>query len=866
MFKIMRDYAVSHVWCSPQQDNQVIMAAARITRKGGDLVSFPIMTRTIKLPKRDKYYHVYKVGQANPALLGLIPNVPDWQISNWKRFSDAMNDLPLFVDVYTDKGKHIPLHETFYMYTPDRALIFCVELNPLLGIDYDAETVYLRAYTNAYYQSVEANGVHGHTKCLGLTVKSIQDILSYQTMIVALREQSGAVWCFVNGDLRETISPSTCKIGDIIEVVQDLSVKRVVTLAVSDLHAFDSERDQCFKYLLHYPETTDEVIDFSDDIDVYVLDKNDGSGYGRYLHQNKPRNLRMVTYRDYSIPVDNFHNTADDLMKRTSPIPVDLRTYFVRIYIRNSGFNRPLVYEHQRMFELYKLNDEKVKQALTGLHSVVDFWSARELENSAFMRLMGAKYNEITTELIEEAFGYNAISKYLGDTPTKGQAYGEKTAFYLPPGLTEISTAFEYDTDGRLLEWHTINTNDHYVSSSSDCEMIEVISGEATDTPSVYYGTDNIAIPRRVSFRIYRSYLNEYDQPDGNWIDVTDTDLYTFENNVIRWLSPDTDYLLMVRTDHKFLCYEFDLVPIAGTLYFDLSENSGGVHRLMPVPAGDLDIWLNGKSLIYGLDYFLEFPRLYIVNKDYLVQPAGSTPQKITVRFTGFAENTDGGLKPRMIEDFGFIEHETLSNNNRYNVRDDKVLRITVKGQLKHRDDVIFSEEHDGVSIINAQNGLPYQVKEIIVPLIGLTQQETYALRQKALIRDKAVSDYMTIKLPQPERNALSAMYNRHRLVSPFLSHLINDLHSGQFDMTKIRQELTDDKVLTICKPYEWLLKYDPMSEDHGVDQRFVVIHPHQLDTTIGLDMYSYAFIKRVIKLYARGLVVLAQHITRNGD
>jgi hypothetical protein len=217
-----------------------------------------------------------------------------------------------------------------------------------------------------------------------------------------------------------------------------------------------------------------------------------------------------------------------------------------------------------------------------------------------------------------------------------------------------------------------------------------------------------------------------------------------------------------------------------------------------------------------------------------------------------------------MIEDFGFIVHGVLSNNDRYNIRDDKVLRITVKGKLHHRDDLVFSEEHEGISVINEVNGLPYQIKETIVPLIGLTEKETYDLRMKSLEIDKAVSDYMTVKLPQPPRTAVSGMYNRHRLISPFFAHLINDLQSGQFDMEKIRVKLTDDVVLNVCQPYEYLLKYDPIGEQNGVDQRFVLVHPHQLDTTIPLDVYSYAFIKHVVKLYGRGLVVLAQHVNLN--
>lgn len=864
MFDLMRDHAIKTVWCSPEQDNQIILAAQRITKKGGAFVSFPIMMRQTDLPRSDRYYHVYKIGQAIPTLLGLLSEEPDWVTRKWVKFSDAVNTLPLFCDIYTDSGVHIPLYQSYYMFTEDRALIFCVETNSMLPVDFDTDRAYLRAYTNAYYDSAEADSLAGDTRTVGLTATSTANISAMTATVNAWKTEGGAVYCYVNGQLKDKIDASTTKIGDLIEVTHDLSVKRVVDLQVKELFSFDSELDGCFKYLLHYPETTDELIDFIDDIDVYIIDKTDSHYTGRYIHKNQAKTFRMVTHRDYSLSVDVFQNIATDLMTFLTDNALDLRDFYIRLYIRHSGFSRPLVFDNNRLFELYKLPDEKVRQALVGLDATVSFLSAVALEQSAFITLLKAPYRDIDIAMIQDAFGYNAIAKYLGDSPIRGISHGEYKMFTLPPGLIKNSTVFEYDAAGLLIGYYYNSYGQGYISRNKTCEMIEVISGKGSETQSVSYGTNNLYIPPNYSYRVYKTYLNEEGFPSDNWEDVTGTDQYSVANNNLSWLSPETDFMVMVRSDETFLCYDLEIATIAGTIYFDLSEISGGLYRSLPVPMGDLDIWLNGHSCIHKLDVFMDFPRVYIVNKDYLVQPAGTETQKITVRFTGFAEGTGRDLRPRAVEDFGFIVHGVMSNNSRFNIRDDKVLRITVKGALKHRDEVIFSEEHEGVSVINAANGLPYQVKEVIIPLKEMTSDETYALRERSLLIDKAVSDYMTIKLPQPERNAVSAMYNRHRLTSPFFSHLINDLASGQFDKTLIQKELSDNDVLAICEPYEHLMKFDPIAEVNGVDQRFVVVHPHQLETTIELDHYSYIFIKRVIKLYGRGLIVLAQHLTLN--
>jgi len=153
MFSFLRDHASKNVWCSPEQDNQVILAAQRITRPGGELISFPIMTRRIELPTKDRRYHIFQVGQAHPSVLGLLPRFPNWTKASWKKFSDTVEKLPLFCDLYTDTGVHLALHRAYYMYTDDRALIFAIDLTGKSPIDYQRDQIYLRLYTNAFFES-----------------------------------------------------------------------------------------------------------------------------------------------------------------------------------------------------------------------------------------------------------------------------------------------------------------------------------------------------------------------------------------------------------------------------------------------------------------------------------------------------------------------------------------------------------------------------------------------------------------------------------------------------------------------------------------------------------------------------------------
>jgi len=861
MFSYLRDHAVANVWCSPEQDNQIIVSAQRITRHGGELVSFPIMTSRIALPKKDRRFHVYQIGQAHPSILGLLPKNPSWALQEWKPFSEAVENLPLFCELYTDDGARIALHRSYYMYTNQRALIFAVDISGTSWTDYDVDKIYLRLYTNAFYEALESDQLLDNTRCEGGQIYQLSDILHYQSRVGYFRNKAeGQTLCFVNGVHVDAIDLITTQIGDEVEIVYDASIKRVVDLKVSSLNTFQSELDSEYKYLVHYPGGDEQIIEFSDDLDIYIVKKEGVRFKGRIYHKNRSNAVRMVTHHDYSVSVSHFRHIAERLSEEVLGEVFDLDALTLRLYIRRSGFSRPLVFDHNRIFELYKLPEAERLRAMVGVNSLVPEWTATQLENSAYVKLMRASYNEIDISLIEDAYGYNAIAKILGDGPIAVKTQGQARYAPLPMGAYESSTIFEYDVDGYLLGFnhHPIGTN--YYPIYLGATHIEPVVGLGAKETSVYVGQNNLPIPDKFSYRVYMCYLVD-GLINNEWRDITGSELYTVENNRLIWQNLERDQWLMVRTDEKFLAYGFALNQTDGLLYFDLSEVVGGLEQAMRVPMGDLDIWLNGRSLIRDLDYTVEMPRVHIFNKQYLAQPASSTPQHVAVRFTGFASKD---LKLKDAEDYGFVEHGVLSNNRRFDVRDDKVLRITLDGALKSREALKFSETTLGVSVVNAFNGAPYQIKDVVVPLRGYTEDETYALRSKSEAVDKRVEDYLSILLPEPVRNAVSAVPHRHVLFSPFISHWVSILRSGEFDKTLIEKELSEMDVIELCQPFEYLLKNDPLNEALQMQYGYVTIHPTLDATHLSVDLYTYRFLKQVVSLYGRGHVELSTHLVIN--
>jgi hypothetical protein len=856
----MRRYLVKHaienVWCNPNQDRQLIFSPSRMTPINGMKNRFRHVNRMIDLPVREIRYHVYNIGQTSPEGLGLLGISLDWLNEGWTSFKDVINNSKTFVSIYTAKGIQLPKFNSYYMFTNERDLIVAVPVDSKTSADLNQENVYLRLYDNAYYQTARANSGVNFLETDGMIVSEMQDILNWQARVAQLRNVPGHSYIYVNGYLVGDVSPLNVQVGDVIEYIHDTSIKRIVTYTVENLHSFRSTLDSKYKYLLHHLDGSNDTIDFQDDIDVHILHQPElGTYKGVYYHRNNQDSHRMVTHRDYSVVVDYFMYLGTSLLSEVNGEVSNVQDLKIQVVVRNSGYYRPLVHDNSRLFELYKLPDAKILQSMTGVNSTLDIWKAEALENNAYVKLMNSRYSQIDMSLVQNAYGYNSISKIVGDTPTRIRFEHSRPVIDLPVALQHNSTAYEYDEEGLFIGTNYHTSGYTYVSNRSLTRTVEMISGEGGETLDQVYGQDGLPIPEYYNYRVYKTTIDG-GIPGAVWTDVTDSGLYDIVNRQVVWKDSTANRYLMLRTDRKFLSYTFELQENAGNYYFPLAElvdhGDGIQKKILTVPMGELDIFMNGKSLIEGLDYRVVFPIVHIVNKKYLQE--GN--QNIHIRYTGFC-SSEG--KHESIEDHGYIEHGVLSNNNRYDLRDDKVLRICVDGRLYHRDELVFSEHHSGISTIDSKNGLPYQVKDIVVPLKELTDTDTYSLRKLSQAVDKKVSDYMSLQLPQPPRGAVSAIVEPYPVFSPFLSRIVFLMKSGIINEEVMAQSFSDNKILDVCKPFEDLLEFDPIYSENNYDKRYTIVHPHLEDGTVGLTLMQFRFMTRIVNLYAKGLVDLSR-------
>jgi len=868
MIDSLVDYAIKNIWCNPKQDNQFIIQPKRISQAGGVGGKIQVVGRTIKLPNVQKRYHVFQIGQISPKILNLYREMPDWQVDRWMGSYNTVNTNHTIVQIYNQKGVMIPGYLCYFMYMDERNVIIAIEEASGLPVDFKFDKFYVRFYQNAYFESPRYTG-DLKLLAVGERTNSISDITRLQTQYLDLKTKTGHVFVYINGLLVDSLDLITAKAYDHVEMLYDSSIARIVSFKLGTLPTFNSIKDNIRKYLLSYDLTDRRTIEYMDDQDVYVSNAHSGRFKAIYGYRHHLAAMSMVTHRDYGLSVPMVNEYIQQLKTITGTPIADTDNWGVKLYVRKAGYERGLVYENNRLHELYKLPHSDVLEALVGTGDSTSIWRADVLETSPYNVLMSKYAYDMSRNDVISALGYNALSVLHGDTPVKLAVDAVNRSIPVPELLRFDTTVYEYDENGLLLGWNSVGHGVEYTPHHAEATYFEFLRGVGTDTPDIILTTDvDIPKPIGVNWRIYRAYYS-YGTLIDIWEDITDNPLIQVTDTHIRYLGTDAGYYFMVRTDKTFLAYDLDVAVTGYLIKFPLAEfetrKYDTVKKLyaMPVPGDELDVFMNGRTLIEGIDYIVDFPNLYVINKAYLKQPVSTEMQRFHIRFRGLCTNDMRWSKP---EDVGFIEHGVLSNNTKFDVRDDRVMRISLDGGIRTKSDVVFSEDSDAISIVNSKNGQPYALRDIMVPMREVTDVDTYQIRAASRLIDQQVSDYMSQELPQFDRGSLMAIPTKHELYSPFLARIIYDLVTEYIPPSTYTANLTDQQVINICKPYEEWLKCDPISPGNYIDERYVSIHPHTHHTKIMVNLFAYRFMLRVVRLYADNRIDLSAFLTVESD
>lgn len=863
-------HAIDEVWCNPTQDKQFVYELKRLTPRYGVRDTWVVEYQRYYMPtnRSNDFYHVYQIGSMIPSNLGL-PKIKD----KWISMADLAREHLTLAQAYVTNGIRFPMDETYVLITQSQNMLVAVKMNDRYPVQ-DDNTLYFHLYHNAYFESERASDAgHNWIQVDTMIAAGLDAVRQMQIDIIdTIHAKGGIPQYFVNGRAVDEISITTAKGGDYCEFILDPSIKAVYEFPLSTLPTFNSSLDSQRKYILHYTgEQVVKTIDYYDDLEIFLCKRGQRPETydGVYFQHNDGLWARQLTHRDYSVPVARTEAMISEHPDKWTGV----QDKFFRMYIRRGGYERQLINDANRIEELYKLTDAQIIALMTGADSTNPLWRAEALEKTPYVQFMSADVDVIypitfnepqlnsegkveAQNFAGEVFGYHEVAHLLNDNPSKvyvDPSDGLRKA-KLAYNFQQNATVFEYDDKGILLGNYYHVGGEIYFPHDLATVMVEGVTGQGSDNLKGYYGNLSIDLKGGYGWRVYVTPVWA-GVPTNEWIDITDRpDRATwgyFDETLDQerwvWTAPEQSWYGYLRTDRNFYLKEFRFTEDTGVYRFAVDnweEHSGDlINRVMKIPFGQLDLFLNGRPIIAGLDYHSEDLLTVLSNLEYRIVGGINT---VLVRGTGFCTPELKRFPPNEI---GFIEYNVLSNDATYQLHSHKVQRIIVDGHYKSQKDVVFAEDSGSHVIIGERNGAPFQIQTPQVVFRNVFKDD-YKSRKEDDERDKQTSDAMTYYFPKKVRPLPDTFVDHYHVYSVFSNKILKDIRQGYLKAPLVNGRYTDTDIARVMTSYEWLVPFDILNREYNTNH--VRVYPHWENSPIGLEREQYDFYMRIIKMYLR--------------
>lgn len=873
-------HALNNVWAEPVQDRQEWIEATRLTDVYGGVGGFTLYQRYIRFPvvAGVRYFHFYHLGTFPVELLG-IENIGQ----AWSRLSEVIVDSAVLIQAILRSGVTIPISRCWIKVALDRGIYLAIEIRSsdqfgtIRRVDefsgeigfaarrISDEALYLRFYSNAIVANAtwraERTNVDQPYFVYEKRIDEVADLQVFTVNVAQIQSSyngyglgyytKGGFHVDAPGAFAEEMA------GFVWTYAHDLTMELLVEKPMTELGVFDSDVDsQVAKYLVWESDNYDRI-DYHDDIDFVLFYAPAGKGV--MIPRYAKKTVRQITHNSYSIPV----NVIQYL--RTLHGFLDIEQVTIRLYIRRGGMTNSLVYQGDRLSDLFRLPTAVAKAMLVGSESNVPFWKASYLEGSSYNRVVSGKVEEIDSSLVENAYGYHAINKvaYMPYQDLSGQT-GTRLVQLSPANATSsVQTLYSYDVDGHFLGSSTIVLNGAQINDrvfeapDQNAYAIELLIGEEVDPstdPQRFYTGDSFTIPglRDLNFRVYLQMPD-----DDRIVDVTGQNVYSITGDTFQWGMDAVNNAVykMVRFSDQILSMTktFDQASYLGVIEITAFEYPiDGFQSPSPFGYGNLDVFLDQELLVENIDYYVNWPRIVVVRKP------STLPDDTVLRVRAYGFPDKDTLLHRGARDYGFVRGGVLSVNDVFDLRDDRNIRLVIDGKILNPEDKAYAEELLGTQVLD---GRPYAITEYRQDVDQFCVNDTLSLREIADQRDGIVSSVLERFLPMRSPNTGFVVGNRWEVVSPVVSRLIHAfVQEGYLALGEGLAPFDNTDVANWISPYDDLFAFDPCVR--GANPYYVNILAHQYNNPLPITEGQRNILAYVIRHYLRDLVDISGAVT----
>lgn len=891
---ILVQHAKENVWCEPSQDAYHTFKPWRVSNNLGSGGRIVIQWYTINLPTNyPDRYHAYHIGKidANRIGLNLKPGM-------WMNLHDLMAENRAVIDFYLSNGTIIPKSQCFVRILDDYSVVVAVKITKLdLGkIRYvteynpnsqvanyriDSGDLFVRFYRNmrfstASWQSVAVDTLYP-IQSIQSNVANLAQYNAFMSNVAGIKAKFGTQGSglFYRDGYVEALPQfyAPDQLNKALSYVWDASIKSAQFHKLKGLRQFDSKLDVGKSKYIILSTSDYHTIDYIDDVDFYVCQRTSSTAFrGVFFNRYVKDSIRMLTHNAWAINADYVNTLVTEHGFEVDKVEV-------MAVIRQGALIRGLVHQHNRIEELYRLPRAKILNILSGSVAAVPEWHASELENSTYCKLMGVTEGGITKDDVVDAYGYNAVVSVaepvftdVSELGTNSQI-GVLSTFMDPdPNGEGARTIFCYGKDRTLVgHYHNRDLSSTEIlppefATEADCiEMFHAKFDELYD--GTYYDKD--VTSKDLDYWGYRCYVTPMVNgvPTNGWRDVTGGPFYTVTRDAnkvpsVKWnwgLLDNAQLYCAVRINGVMHVYdqplpdrEEDYDGVIRVTVGSHSEMFGStITRPMTLAPAVCDIFMDGKTLIRGVDYTMKWP-LAVISR----RPEGNIADtKITIRTYGCCDKET--MLPYAEREVGFVKGGALSVDGEFDIRNDRSVRINIAGRIYGKEEVRFAEDSDGISVTD---GLPYIVEDYITPIEPYSGFDTVDQRTRSYSLDKKVQAYLTTQLGEYKPTLPTVVFERHRLFSPFLNAIIHEmLHGSLYHDNNLRARYSNIEVEQWISGIKYTLDHDPAYL--GFNEDYIVVYPHLWQEPVSVTPIQFSFLNYLIRNYLHNRVELSQSV-----
>lgn len=714
----LSEHFFSNLWDGKDDDYKRIYQLTRVTKHHGTLTKVSVLDTLVLMPTEERY-HLFSFGLRGLRSLSLREDTVNNIQTPWINLAETMNDKTTF-NVWVSNGIEVPLSDCFIARTKHDIAVLAIKDTPLFPL-LKSESVYFHHYTNSIRTSLTIPPLWYKS-----TPVMTQSAITTHTLAVAAKEtEGGKVHTFKNGLLLPSFKPSDVSVGDVITSYHDASVYKNYQYHLATLNVITHQYTDY--YTVVSPDTA-PLYESIEDLDFFICGKKNGVLSGITLFPNKETDFIQVLNNIYLLSLERVYRTAKTLLNFVDEVEASQLSLVV--YYKRSDQTKMIYGTKHHLSNFSGLPHDIKVNALSG-----DISGPEELRVESRLT---SDYNIIRRQdpfiSDEEAlsfYGIHAFSKALLSDVTISDGL-----LKLPPAFTAKSVVLQYDQNG-LYIGSLFQRLSPTVPLHQDCVKVRVLNGTQITTEQFVVAQPNQ--DRLVKF--YQSDLSGF-MEGCNVIEVSVTDIG----------AKDT----IVRYEDDVFIQQSSVAEVGGLLTVRLGE----VDRLW-VPFGYYEVYLNGRKLIDGLDYCVEFPFVYLFNKSFIV-----TTNEVTVVAYGFPTPTITPVET------GTVRYGLVSYDQTANLFDNKYINVFVDGKLIDQGDLPVDFEQ-----FSALNGLQYELVadtvftgflgSVTAELVNEERQNEEPLR---LFYDKYVTETDRPVMP---------VVTLHKVYSPYLSVIIDDMMEG---------------------------------------------------------------------------------------